>query len=261
MVETRGYFEKMLTEMEETLEKVNVDLKDCPSGSLMQHNRGGVPTFFHVYDENGSRKRKGITRDKELIKKLIEKVYLKEKAKILKDDIQAFKKLLEKYKEPTFDNVFNGVPDRFKELGEELLKPQPSDWSSEPYKQSDYKPEMRRFTTSRFLKVRSKSELLIAEKFYEHDIDFRYEQVIAFENMEFAPDFTIRRKSDGKIFYWEHWGRTFDPSYNKHNRWKMDQYEKMGIVPWDNLIITYDSDDGILNIPLIESEIINKLKG
>ncbi|MBQ9960869.1 MAG: hypothetical protein IJP00_03075 [Firmicutes bacterium] len=261
MVQTREYFEKMLTEMEELLEKVNIQLKDCPAGSLVQYNRNNAPTYFHVFKENGQRKRKGITKDRNLIEKLVRKVYLIEAASILEADIHAIRNFLKTYKEPTFNNVISCVPERFREIGESLLKPQPSGWATEAYKQSDYKPEMRRFTTSRFLKVRSKSELLIAEKLYEHEIDFRYEQVIAFEYKEFAPDFTIRRKSDGKTFYWEHCGRTSDEIYNKHNRWKLAQYEKMGIVPWDNLIITYDTEDGLLNMALIESEIINKLKG
>ena len=52
---------------------------------------------------------------------------------------------------------------------------------------------------------------------------------------------------------------THDENYINYNRWKQGQYEQAGIVPWDNLIVTYDSEDGILNIPLIESEIIYRL--
>lgn len=36
-------------------------------------------------------------------------------------------------------------------------------------------------------------------------------------------------------------------------------YEKAGIVPWDNLIVTYDGADGNLNLAIVESEIKNKL--
>jgi len=36
-------------------------------------------------------------------------------------------------------------------------------------------------------------------------------------------------------------------------------YERMGIVPWKNLIVTYDTEDGGLSSAVIEAEIRNKL--
>ena len=60
-------------------------------------------------------------------------------------------------------------------------------------------------------------------------------------------------------FYWEHCGLTSNSQYMSHHKWKLDIYEEMGIVPWKNLIVTYDDENGNLNIPLIESEIINKV--
>ena len=47
--------------------------------------------------------------------------------------------------------------------------------------------------------------------------------------------------------------------YMKHHKSKLDIYESLGIVPWDNLIVTYDSKDGNLDLRIIESEINNKL--
>ena len=35
-------------------------------------------------------------------------------------------------------------------------------------------------------------------------------------------------------------------------------YESVGVVPWKNLIVTYDDEDGNINVGIIESEIKNK---
>jgi hypothetical protein len=43
------------------------------------------------------------------------------------------------------------------------------------------------------------------------------------------------------------------------NKWKRSVYEQMGIVPWNNLIITYDTEDGGLSSGIIDAEIHNKL--
>ena len=47
--------------------------------------------------------------------------------------------------------------------------------------------------------------------------------------------------------------------YREHHKWKMEVYEKAGIVSWKNLIVTYDDEDGNINVGIIESEIKNKL--
>ena len=43
-----------------------------------------------------------------------------------------------------------------------------------------------------------------------------------------------------------------DPDYRKRNAEKLAAYEENGIVPWDNLIITYDSD-GSIDLSLAEA--------
>jgi hypothetical protein len=43
-----------------------------------------------------------------------------------------------------------------------------------------------------------------------------------------------------------------DPKYRKRNTERISDYEKVGIVPWDNLIITYDRD-GSIDLSLAEA--------
>lgn len=74
------------------------------------------------------------------------------------------------------------------------------DWGDGDYEQSDYRPENKIHVTSRGLKVRSKSELIICENLYDNHVEFRYEQILKIGDRTFAPDFTIKRK-DGKIIY------------------------------------------------------------
>lgn len=47
-----------------------------------------------------------------------------------------------------------------------------------------------------------------------------------------------------------------DSAYRARHKRKMELMEKCGIVPWENLIVTYDIDDYI-NIPMIKSIIEN----
>lgn len=126
------------------------------------------------------------------------------------------------------------------------------------YKRADYKPENLVHRTSFGLFVRTKSEALIAEKLYMAPVQIRYEEVLEFPERICIPDFTILR-SDGKVFYWEHEGLMNVVEYKTRQRSKHEIYINHGIVPWDNLIVTYDYGEGEIDLKIVESEIENKL--
>ena len=66
------------------------------------------------------------------------------------------------------------------------------EWGRQSYEQSDYNLQYKKHTTSRGLKVRSKSEVLICEDCYRwYNLPFRYEQVLVINGMTIWPDFTV----------------------------------------------------------------------
>lgn len=249
--------EKMLAEYEKRLLSANNEMQKLPEGRLSCVMREGKPTFFQVITVDGKRIRKSINRDKKRIQGLARKKYLEEEATMLKSNIRAARVFLDDYEDVSADNILGKLP---KEIRSKCLAVNNEQtWANQPYTQSQYKPENKIHTTTRGLKVRSKSELLIAEKLYEHDVQFRYEQLLHISGMDFAPDFTIRTE-DGSLIYWEHCGLTNNKTYMEKHKWKLSVYEKAGIVPWENLIVTYDDKNGILNLSTVESEILNKIK-
>ena len=132
-------------------------------------------------------------------------------------------------------------------------------WTDEPYEKSGFRQHELTQMTSRGLLVRSKSELLIAEMLYKYGIEFRYEQIYRVPGCTpTAADFTIRR-ADGKIFIWEHEGLVNSRSYLARQQRKAETYAKLGYVPWDNLIITYDTDGGNIDLRIVESIIKTRL--
>lgn len=63
----------------------------------------------------------------------------------------------------------------------------------------------------------------------------------------------------GEIIYIEHCGLTNDRDYMRHHKKKLADYENVGIVPWKNLIVTYDDEDGKINMAAVRAEITAKL--
>ena len=78
--------------------------------------------------------------------------------------------------------------------------------------------------TSFGLKVRSKSEVFIAEKLYERKINFKYEIPLSAGGKTYYPDFTIYFGT--KEIYWEHFGMLSDDTYAQKTDIKIKWYKK-----------------------------------
>ena len=258
------YLNNLLKEYKSRYAKERKELSKMPEGTLTFRHVNGKVQFVQLInvtdEESAMKKRKGITRDTYLTMKLARKKYLELSTMLLLSEINRLSKYIKRRTEPSPDNIINMLPENWNNIPTNYLlsdKANQAAWAKTEYRRNGKNPKELRHTTSRGLKVRSKSELLIAEKLDSYNIPYRYEQVIGNDRHVFSPDFIIKTK--GKFIYWEHCGMMADPDYRTYNKWKLSQYERMNIVPWNNLIITYDQNDGDFDMRIIDAEIINKL--
>ncbi len=105
--------------------------------------------------------------------------------------------------------------------------------------------------TARGELVRSKSEVIIANALYYHNIDYVYEPELVLEGKVKRPDFKVVDDDTGKEWYWEHCGMMDNPKYKKRWEDKKAFYKKNGIEEGKNLIITYD-EKGSLDSQKVE---------
>ena len=154
-----------------------------------------------------------------------------------------------------------------------LTEGSPADWGSRPYRQNSSLLEDKTVTMTNGMKVRSKSEAAIFDLYMKNKIPFHYDEVLKFDcqlkadspglfdagnNVIYrSPDFIAVRK-DGKIIYHEHFGRLDDPEYLRLAQEKLKVYYACGIVPWDNLIITYDLPGGGIDLKHVKAELAAK---
>jgi len=83
--------------------------------------------------------------------------------------------------------------------------------------------------------VRSKSELVIADKFHARGIVYFYEQPLQLGVGRVRyPDFTIADHASGVTYYWEHLGLLHDPSYRSRWERKRAEYIEAGIRPYED---------------------------
>ncbi|MGI6257823.1 MAG: hypothetical protein ACOYJU_07125 [Anaerovoracaceae bacterium] len=249
---------ELLREYKRKLSKERRELRSLPEGYLYKQKRKGAESYVHVTYSGGKRTRRGITTNRELICALARKAYLKESVALLTRTISALETVANTCPPPTPETILGRLPSTYKSLPREGFFPKNrNNWKNASYEKSTYRPEEKTHTASNGERVRSKSEALIVDLLEKHKIPYRYEQMLYIQNQEFAPDFTILVKN--QTFYWEHCGKVNDPGYVRNHNWKISVYGKAGIVPWKNLVITYDDEEGNFNSKVVEGEIINKL--
>ncbi len=137
-------------------------------------------------------------------------------------------------------------------------------WIDEPFEKSTIYPEQLIYATPNGIKVRSKSELFIATELELSGVPYRYESILALEGRNYYPDFTILNPKNSRIIYWEHFGKPDDPVYARSMNEKLSVYRRNKIVPFYNLIETYEMPgipfDAhlirriIKSIPILESQ-------
>ena len=129
------------------------------------------------------------------------------------------------------------------------------EWQETPYQQLDEYTERKNIKSISGLYVRSKTEAVIAGELYRHDIPFRYECALPVNTAVYYPDFLLLDPETGGLIPWEHFGMMDDMEYFIDYKRKMEEYEKAGIVPWDNLIVTYGKSNSGIDGRMIESMI------
>lgn len=90
-----------------------------------------------------------------------------------------------------------------------------------------YAPEELKYLSRAGIKLRSKSEMIIADKLTENGIAFKYEALFTSRNFSAYPDFTIRRW-DGQLVLWEHFGLMNDEAYTEKALRKIRIYQSLG---------------------------------
>ncbi|MDO4746277.1 MAG: hypothetical protein Q4B18_06955 [Bacillota bacterium] len=241
------------------------ELKSLPKGKLIGYITNGNQQYYRSQVTNdGTYMRRGIGKDDHMKAQLARREYLQRVIPMLNHNIKILEHAYTHYQTITPDNVISNMSTVYRSLPKQyftdksILPERLQQWMDEPFDQSTYKPEEKIHKTSRNLKVRTRAEVIIAEALYSYNIAFRYEQRLYIRNRRYAPDFTIKLP-DGRLYYWEHAGKTHDKNYMYDHYDKLISYLYAGIVPGENLILTYDSIDGEFDSEAVHFEIKNKL--
>ena len=236
-----------------TVIEIEKRISRLPEGTVVTRRVKGKSYF---YLDTGKSKDKYLSKnDTPLIKALIQKSYLKSVLKTAKQELAALEKMMKIYPENLPEKEFDKLPEERKKLATPII---PGDeknarkWMDAPYTRKPFKKGTPVFMTMRGERVRSKSEMIIADRLYANGIPYRYECPLMVGKEIIHPDFSLLRMSDGKVMYHEHCGKMTDPQYYDDLVDRVNKYNQAGIIQGDRLTFTFESQETPFDVRVID---------
>lgn len=129
-------------------------------------------------------------------------------------------------------------------------------WVATPFKGKGFSDNMPVILTNKGIRVRSKSEKILADYFDSLGLVYKYECPLYLNNFgNIYPDFTFLSRKTGREIYWEHEGMMDNPEYARTAIQKIETYEKNGIFPGENLIMTFETSMTPINTELMQMNV------
>ena len=255
--------ERLLKDEKQRLVKIQNEterrLCDAPEGTLRITKTGDRVQHMNCIDGDEKSKRQGVYLKKsefDTVKKLAQKAYDKKIKRLVDKRIKQIQALVMDYKDTEISEIYDNLSDVRKKLVvpvEKSWEQRVAEWKAIPYAGKAFTKDIPEIYTKKGERVRSKTEKIIADIFYELGIEYKYECPLVLKSVGTVyPDFTILSKKTGEEIYWEHDGRMDDPEYSCKAVRKIDDYMKNGIFPGEKLIITYETSNYVLSDRIIK---------
>lgn len=233
-------------------------LEKAPKGSVRVINRRYGAQF---YLRSGSSDKNGVylpVSKRPLGIALIQKSYDKKLLAMSEKQLDILKGFMKFYDPDALKKIYLSCPDARKkylapaDMPDEEYK---NNWQAQEYQHKHFQEDTPEHYTSKGERVRSKSEVMIADALGRSGIPYRYECALALSERTIYPDFTILRVSDRKEMYWEHLEKMDDPEYCSMALGRIRLYEENGLALGTDLIITMEMSDLPINLSVIKRTI------
>ena len=262
MNEQKQYYQKKICELQNLINQIELDLKNRIPGTLRVSKTGGFTRYYHqLPQEDGKTKDSHYLKMEEMdvAQQLAQQEYEEQLLRLAKKQLRNAMANLSEYDERPMRSLFHNLH----EARQKLVSPLVDDdetyvkkWLARPYAPLPFHDDSSKFYTNSGVRVRSKSEKIIADLYAMSHIPYLYECPEKLRNdgrfVTVHPDFTLLNVRTREQFLHEHFGMIDNPQYASQFIRKLELYEKNGIFPGKNLLITWESSTYPLNLQQVE---------
>ena len=270
--------EERLLQLKETLKKMNDTNSKLSSDNynLRIAQKNGHPDYYYVNKSTSQQEIYISKKNQAFAKQLAQKDYNSKAIALLQKEINATERFL---KQTTTRQAKNNAVSKFQTLYNKMCPARQSlitpltltdeqyatQWKNVTWQGLPFAPDASVYTTNQGERVRSKSEVLIANALAHQKIPYRYEYPLTLHRNHthdtsqnatttLHPDFLCLNLRTRQEIIWEHFGLMDSPDYTHNAVSKLNLYAKNKILPGKKLIITMETNTE----PLIP-DVINQM--
>lgn len=244
--------------VEELIKDLEGEIKKAPEGSLRIVDKKSYVQYYwckDCKDTNGVY----IPNEKvNIAKALAQKEYNRKVLKLA----QREKSIISKYDaflgKESYQKIYDDMRDAKKKIVEPI-HPEVNEfiqsWQAEEYEPMPFMDNTEFYSTNG-VRVRSKSELIIANLLEQYDVPYKYEKPLILKGKgTVRPDFVCLSKSQRKEYIWEHFGMMDDYDYANKNILKLNVYQQNGYYLGVNMIASFETSQQPISSRNIKSMI------
>lgn len=257
-------FRQELMELEKIKKAAEQDIKNAPDGTLRIAKNKNTDQYYWRTDPKDTTGKYIRKSEEQLIKGLAQKDYAQKVLALLEPIIKTKKKELQQFGESSAQEQLIAIYENLLPARQKLITPYV--YSDEAFAaQWEREKKTLKETLGSFIEadseiyteqgecVRSKSEKILADKLFIKKVPYVYELPLYLKEYGYIrPDFLVLNKKTRKEYYWEHFGMMDDKEYCEKALKKIENFEKNGLFPGKNLILTYETKEHPLNIKIVE---------
>ena len=223
-------------------------IKNTPEGHLRiaQAHKGQKLQYFQI-TKRGDTKGTYIPHAKQaMARRLAQKDYDTRLIKELSQEIRILQKYLSLTKS---GSALTDLYTKLSPARRQLITPvtltdaqYAEQWQAVAWTGLPFSEDSKDYITARRERVRSKSEVIIANTLARFNIPYRYEYPLELKNGHTVhPDFLCLNVRTRAEFYWEHFGLMDEPDYLERTLAKIKDYAESDILPGKNFLFTMES--------------------
>ena len=261
-----GYMNEYIKEMTKGKLKLESDiavikqrLAASPEGTLRIATKPSGYQYYQKLESYDSKGKYLTKKETSLISRLAQKDYDQKLLAVLEKQLKAIERFMKDCDPDAVTAVYNQLSDPRKQLVTPLVLTDEEyvrQWLSTPYQKLGFRSDDPEYFTENNERVRSKSEIIIANALRSHNIPYRYEFPVYEDGVVIAaPDFNCLNVRTRKEYYWEHLGMMGDDAYVNKNIRKIERYTLAKHFDESRLILTFETDKHPLNTRIIEEKI------
>ena len=238
-------------------------ISNAPEGSLRTARKAHGCQYYHKVEVNDTKGTYIKKHNYNFAIELAQKDYDLRIEQCLLKELNFLEVILKKYNPSEIQHIYDSLNSFRKEMVTPVFVSDEdftANWKSSEYTSLGFTPDCAEYYTDNGERVRSKSEIIIANKLYRYNIPYRYEYPLQLQSGIIThPDFTCLNVKTRQEYIWEHFGIMDNAEYACNAIKKISDYANSGYVLGRNFIATFETANTPINANCIDSLIKSHL--